>query len=414
MKRLLSLLLAALTLVPSFAGCERTDDEQSSASTTTVSPADEEKPRRTSPFGEAGLELMLNVIDDYYDTRRNSLSSQPNSSGDSAVWGLASYIEALAETYRLYPDHPTVKNAYIQALDECLPRYEVSNAVIQTPTGNATVTYYNASAGNRGDYYYDDDAWLCIQFLNAYELLGDAKYVALAEETLEFLWTGWDDVLGGGIYWDKDYDGKNTCANGPIAISFLWAYQLTEKADYLEKGKMIYDWTRETLLEDDLYCDSISIDGELNTWKAAYNQGVMIYAGAQLYEITGDKTYYDQTDDTVAKTIGLMFEGFRSNVKMKGNPIYKAWCVGWLVRGYIKFYAVSPKKNTRPMANMEVILNNELTTKDANGYYDPYFQTGDWEDPDPIKNEENKKDILQPCGITSVLCLTHYFITEIE
>ena len=34
------------------------------------------------------------------------------------------------------------------------------------------------------------------------------------EESLEFLWTGWDEeVHGGGIYWDKSYGGKNTCTN---------------------------------------------------------------------------------------------------------------------------------------------------------------------------------------------------------
>ncbi len=403
--RLLALLLAALTLLPLFTACDSGND---TPETTTTAPSDEpDKPKPTSPYGQAGLELMLNVIDLYYNERSNTLGSQPHATSGAAVWGVASYIEALAETYRLYPDNAEIKAAYIAALDKCLPKYEVADTVINTPSGDYTVTYYNAMAGGSGDYYYDDDAWICIQFLNAYELLGDAKYLALAEETLEFLWTGWDDLLGGGIYWDKRYEGKNTCANGPIAISFLWAYQITEKADYLEKGKMIYDWMRATLLDDELYFDSISIEGNINTWKAAYNQGVMVYAGSQLYEITGDETYFEQTRDTVTKLNGLMFTGRGENVQMNGNPIYKAWCIGWLVRGYIKYYTIEPRKNDYHMNTISTILQKELTTKDEDGFYDPYFLSGAYAD-------ESVTDILQPCGIASVFCLTHYFITEIQ
>lgn len=405
--RLLALMLAALTLLPVFAGCNSSDDAETTTADTTTAPEINNEPTPATPYGEAGLELMLNIVSDYY-MLSNRLRSEPNTANISSVWGVASYIEALAETYRLYPDNQKIASAYAKALDRCLPQYEVKNTIIKTPSGSSyTVTYYNATAGSTGDYYYDDDAWLCIQFLNAYDLLGDEKYLKLAEETLEFLWTGWDDVLGGGIYWDKSYSGKNTCANGPVAISFLWAYQITQKAEYLERGKMIYDWTRSTLLDNDLYSDSISLDGNMNTWKAAYNQGVMIYAGAQLYEITGDETYYQQTKATMEKTIDHMFDGTGKRVTMAGNPIYKSWCIGWLTRGFIKYYTIDPEKDGTAMTMLETVLTKELKTKNKDGYYDPYFCTGDW-------GGESTTDILQPCGITSVFCLTHYYFTELN
>ncbi len=408
-KKLLACLLAIASLLPLATACAGSDDagvteattaETTTAATTVASSATLPSDQYESQFAEPSYRLMRQIIKDYW--RTSYLRTDLGNSDAAVVWGFAGFLEAVAEAYRLYPDDSTIEKAYRNALNKGITQYKVS-ATITTPDGNKhSVSYYNAGKGGSGDYYYDDDAWICIQFLNAYELLQDEQYLADAEETLEFLWTGWDDVLGGGIYWDKSYSGKNTCANGPVAIAFLWAYQLTQKEEYLEKGRMIYDWCREKLLDGDLYIDSLGIDGGSNSWKAAYNQGTMIYAGAQLYEITGDETYLTQTRATNKATISLMFSGRASAVKMNGNPIYRSWCIGWLVRGFMKFYSVDPEKDTTAMDNMAVVLKRTLKTQNKKGYYDPYFCSGDW-------SNESTTDVLQPCGVASVLCLTTYF-----
>ncbi|MBQ7354063.1 MAG: hypothetical protein IJW62_00925 [Clostridia bacterium] len=401
--KLLALFLAIVTLLPFAVGCANgaTDVTTAPATSTTDAPKEEEPEVRTTEFAEPARELMHQIIDDYWISRSKQLREEYKQSNASFVWSYASFLESLAETYRLFPDDATIAKTYKSAL-EGLEAYAVT-ASITSPSGRHKVTYYNASRGGQGDYYYDDDAWICIQFLNAYELSGDAQYLQKAEETLEFLWTGWDDVLGGGIYWDKSYGGKNTCANGPIAISYLWAYQLTQKAEYLEKGRMIYDWCREKLLEGSLYIDSLGKDGGRNGWKAAYNQGVMIYAGAQLYEITGDETYLKQARMTTNATLSLMFTGSGSKTKMNDNPIYKSWCVGWLTRGYLKFYSVDPKKSGTAMKKLEAVLTNTLETKDKNGYYDPYFcNPNAWQ-------SETRTCVLQPTGVCTVFSLAAYY-----
>ena len=407
-KKLLAALLAVTTLLPLATACTGSGSEVTTAETTAATtdvtttaptitlPSDQYE----STFAEPSYQLMRQIIKDYW--RTTFLRTDPGSSNTAVVWGFASFMEAVAEAYRLFPEDATIKKAYINAMTKGIEQYKVS-ATITTPDGQKhNVTYYNAGRGGSGDYYYDDDAWICIQFLNAYDLLGDEQFLKDAEETLNFLWTGWDDVLGGGIYWDKSYGGKHTCSNGPVAIAFLWAYQLTQKEEYLEKGRMVYDWTREKLLDGNLYIDNMGKDGGTNNWKAAYNQGTMIYAGAQLYEITGDETYLKQARATTDASVSLMFSGRGSAVKMNGNPIYKSWCIGWLVRGYLKFYSVDPEKDTTPMDNMEVVLKKTLKTKNKKGYYDPYFCTGDW-------SGESTTDVLQPCGMASVLCLTTYY-----
>ena len=56
--------------------------------------------------------------------------------------------------------------------------------------------------GHGHDKYYDDNAWLAIAFLEAYETTGEPRYLTRADKTLQFVLSGWDDQGGaesGGI-----------------------------------------------------------------------------------------------------------------------------------------------------------------------------------------------------------------------
>ena len=77
---------------------------------------------------------------------------------------------------------------------------------------------------------------------------------------------------------------------------------------------------------------------------------------------------------------------------MNANPIFKAWCIGWLMRSYVKFYEVDPQKDAAALAHCAAVMRNELATKDADGLYDPYFCPGA-EDP------ENYTDLLSQSGV---------------
>ena len=85
--------------------------------------------------------------------------------------------------------------------------------------------------GNGNDKYYDDNAWLVITFLEAYETNRDPRYLTRADETLKFVLSGWDEESGGGIWWHQRHkDGtKNACANGPAAVGCLRLAKFREK-----------------------------------------------------------------------------------------------------------------------------------------------------------------------------------------
>ena len=362
-------------------------------------------------YAAASLELMLNVCKDYYSLDAHVLKGQPDQSGPSFVWPFGSFLEALGDVYSAFPENETIKTYYVDALNEGLKKYRV-NETITTPTGtHENIVYYNSSMGNRADYYYDDNAWICIRLLEAYKTFGDAWYLSEAEELLKFFETGTDDVLGGGVYWDKSFSSKNTCADGPVCIAYLEAYGITKKAEYLDKAESIMSWLNETLRDDDgLYYDNITTGGEVNEWKADYNQGTPLYALCMLYDFTGKEEYREMADRTAAYSLSLAFKvrgvGDDPKVSMNGNPIYKSWCVGWLMRGF-REYVIMTGEAGRYFGFMEKVLDETMLTKDENGYYDPYFCSGEWEG-------ESTTEVLQPCGVASVMAICGYYDVMIK
>ena len=74
--------------------------------------------------------------------------------------------------------------------------------------GAAGGTVNTSYPGGKGDYYYDDNEWVCIQLLLGYGQLGKRELLSAALDNLEFIWTGWDSSLDGGIFWSSGYDAR--------------------------------------------------------------------------------------------------------------------------------------------------------------------------------------------------------------
>ena len=412
-KSICALTLIGSTLCAAFTGCNSADGVTTTAATTELPQA------QTRPYDEllaantyaaAGETLMEETIDKYYNNRFHTVKTSLTDSSNAFVWPTTAFVEALAESYALYPDNTKIKQCYLNMLDKGFDVFKVTDATLKTPGGTFRgITYYNSSKGNKGDYYYDDNAWICVRYLTAYEQFGKEDYLNRAEEILEFLWTGYDDYQGGGIYWSKTYadngkSNKGVCTNGPSAISYLWAYQITGNETYLERGKLLYDWVNKTLRDS----KGIYFAGVNDPWQPAYDQGTMLYASCLLYEITGDEQYMDLAKTSVNAIGAHMFktEGGRANQKvtMKRNPIFKSWCVGWLTRGVVKYCSIKGGKNGY-MNLLQKVMDDTLKTKDANGQYDPFFcssGTDFWD------KDYHDHDVMQPAGIVIVLQLMAY------
>lgn len=161
------------------------------------------------------------------------------------------------------------------------------------------------------DKYYDDNAWMVLTFLEAYELTRDPRFLERASETLDFVLSGWDEEGGGGIWWhERHKEGtKNTCSNAPAAVACLRLakYRGPEEAARLtQRAEEIVAWTVATFQDEDgLFWDSKNIaTGRMNRGKLPYNTGLMLRAFAGLYHRTGKPEYLEQ-----AKRVGRAGDG---------------------------------------------------------------------------------------------------------
>jgi rhamnogalacturonyl hydrolase YesR len=217
------------------------------------------------------------------------------SSDPDFMWGCGVMFSALVGATNHDPKWKTLMRGYFEALDGYwddkvkIPGYEPS------PTH-----------GNGNDKYYDDNAWMVITFADAYELTKDARYLRRSIETQKFVMSGWDDQLGGGIWWHERHEAgtKNTCVNAPAAVGALMIARNKPNlaAAMIEDAKKTVVWTNKNLqASNGLFADSIKVaNGEVNQAQLTYNSGLMLRANLMLYQQTKEEAYLNE-----AKRIGV-------------------------------------------------------------------------------------------------------------
>ncbi len=195
---------------------------------------------------------------------------------------------------------------------------------------------YVVSLGG-GDRFYDDNIWMGCNHVRDSHLGGGDTALRWAEETWNFVWSGWDDKLGGGIYWrERDRASKNACCSGPASVLALMLYEETGKADYLHQGRELYAWTREVLCDpaDGLYWDNIrASDGRIERTKWSYNTGTPISAGVLLHRHTGDATYLEQARASA--------DAAQRRFAPDGIYAGSVWFHSVLFRGLVQLYGVT-------------------------------------------------------------------------
>lgn len=140
--------------------------------------------------------------------------------------------------------------------------------------------------GRFPNYFFDDMAWLALAThrMNKLSLRLTAKPSRLALSALASLTrqlhSAHDPVLGGGLYWSRKRDFKNTPVNGPAALHFA-------RTGQVRPAREIADWLRRELfnLETGLYIDGVhptptgrSVENTVYT----YNQGPILAALLEL------------------------------------------------------------------------------------------------------------------------------------
>ncbi|MCW1912724.1 glycoside hydrolase family 76 protein [Luteolibacter sp. GHJ8] len=244
---------------------------------------------QTSPYLEKAEEVSAHIQEHFWDRKSGLYMGKSGGTEPELIWGCGVMFSSLVSAARHDKKYRRVMGDFFEAMDAYwdvkvkIPGYEPA----RTQGGN--------------DKYYDDNAWMVLTFLEAYELTKESKYLKRAEETLEFVVSGWDEEVGGGIWWHEAHKGgdKNTCVNAPAALGCFRLARFkkdAEAAKWNALGEKIVVWTVKTLQgENGLFWDNIKVaTGEINKGQLTYNSALMLRNFLSLHTRTKEAFYLDE------------------------------------------------------------------------------------------------------------------------
>ena len=256
----------------------------------------------TGLYAQHAREVTEHIEKTFFDSRSGVYLKSATQQKPDYVWLQSVMFSALVAAAR---SDPALYRPHLEKYFTALDGYW--DTKVKIPGYEAAPT-----RGGGNDKYYDDNAWLVITFLEAFETNRDARYFTRADETLKFVLSGWDEQSGGGIWWHQLHkDGtKNACANAPAAVGCqrLAKFRTGDAATPLiERSRKIVEWTVSALqAEDGLFDDrKVVATGEIKRGKLTYNSALMLRAMLGLYRATDKKEYLEQ-----AQRIAIAAEWF--------------------------------------------------------------------------------------------------------
>lgn len=283
----------------------------------------------------------------YFETTDSIQKENPH----SWLWPLCALIQATNEMEAAEPG-----NSYMQPVEDAIDQYYSDK-----PPYPAYQDYvFKERVSSR---FYDDNQWVAIAYLDAYNRTHKSKYLEKSKMIYRFLYNGIDTVAGGGSYWKEgDKSTKNTCSNGPGILVALQLYKITKDKSYLNIAMAQYSWTNAHLqAPEGIYYDNIRTTTlKISKSFYTYNTGSMLQANVLLYNSTRDKKYLAEAQRIAAAGKAHFFV---NNRLPNGNY----WFNAVMLRGYIELYKVDKNKDwiTFYQQDGDGIWNNE---RDANNF----------------------------------------------
>ncbi|RQO75793.1 glycoside hydrolase [Pedobacter sp. KBW06] len=294
-------------------------------------PKNEEKSAQKATFEQYVSAISKNINLRLKDTKTGlyfeTTAAVQKENPHSWLWPLCALVQAANEMDVLYPKQQHLK--------------PVVKAIDQYYSEKAPVAYQDYVTAERlSSRFYDDNQWVAIAYLDAYNRTREQHYLKNAIMVYDYMITGMDNKAGGGLYWKEgDFSTKNTCSNAPAVLVALQLYKATKEKKYLETALAVYDWTNKTLRSPEgLFYDNVKIPGgEIDRKFYTYNAGAMLQANALLYDITRDKKYLQEAQQ-IAKASKAYF--FKDN-RLPGHY----WFNAVLLRGCIELYQIDRNKD---------------------------------------------------------------------
>lgn len=389
MTRILVLALLAAALSSATSGA--------SAQVTTTSSI---LPESVAPPGMLARSIeTLDSVRVHFRTRDKSLlqeavPAQPKQNEYSYLWGYSAMFSAVSAIYEA-----TADKRWLRFVDKVMVR-GLDRYYDKRRRPAAYASY--VSSAPESDRFYDDNIWLGIDFADLYAATHDKKYLKRAEEIWRFVMSGYDEQLGGGVYWCEQKKGsKNTCSNAPAAVFALKMYRATSDAQYLTTGTAIYKWTRETLMDpsDHLFFDNVSLGGKVEKTKFSYNTGQMIQAAALLYDITAERRYLADAESMAEASYHRFFEdiGRADGVRlMRGGEL---WFDSVMLRGFLELLRVNGDSTyvNAVRATLDMAWDRRYS-RDGRGLFGPHYDMRGKHRPKTLLNQAAMIEMMARLG----------------
>jgi uncharacterized protein YyaL (SSP411 family) len=260
----------------------------------------------------------------YFETTDSAHKENPH----SWLWPLCALAQATNEMEKLNPE-----SQYMPSVVKAIDQYYSDSPPV--PAFQDYVRKERASSR-----FYDDNEWVAIAYLDAYQRTHRKTYLQTAKLIYRFIQSGIDTAAGGGAYWKEgDRKNKNTCSNGPAILVALQLFQITRQKQFLETALTLYHWTASHLqAPEGTYYDNIAIPS-LKVAKAiyTYNTGTMLQATVLLFEITRDSAYLLEAERIARAGKDRFFKN--------GHLPGEYWFNAVMLRAYVELYKVDKNKD---------------------------------------------------------------------
>lgn len=277
------------------------------------------------------IAIIKNNIDKYFYDSNSKNYKEFNKVDEEKnkycyLWPLCALVQAANEAAPIIYD-PN----FIKTILKTIYHYEDSTA--------PAIGYASYLKHTKADRFYDDNEWIGLACMDAFERTGDKHFLTEGKKIYNFIITGYDTLSGGGLYWKEgDHSTKNTCSNGPAIILALQIYKATKQKIYLNTALSLFNWTNKYLLSpDNIYYDNLQLPSlQINKSTFTYNTGTMLQSNLLLYQITHKYQYLAQAQ----KLAEAGYNHFYKNNRWPNNY----WFNAVLLRAYISLYKYDRNK----------------------------------------------------------------------
>ena len=200
--------------------------------------------------------------------------------------------------------------------------------------------------------FYDDEGWWALAWIDVYERQGDEAYLRMAQSIFSDMTGGWDNVCGGGIWWNKDRHYKNAIANElflSVAAKLAQHSTGSKQQEYLKWANREWTWFSASGMINDRGLINDGLDDKCRNNKAAtwsYNQGVILAGLADLSAAKPDKNLLDPANrialaaiEHLTDSAGILHDPCEPGCKRSGDGVQFK---GIFVRDLLELYRRSP------------------------------------------------------------------------